>query len=486
MQLSRLAAEASGQLIGNDIEFKTFSIDTRTLCEGELFIAIKGDNFDGHDFVEKAIAHKACALVVEQAVPNCPLSQLVVTDSIEALGLLAKLFRGSFWGPLVAITGSCGKTSVKGLLLSIFEQEAKTLATLGNFNNQIGVPLTLNRLTSEDEFAVIEMGASQRDDINYLVKIAHPNIALVNNVRASHVSGFGSIEAIANEKGTIYSTLEKHETAVINLDDAFAGQYIAATNHVKQLGFSRCLTSASIDSVFARDIAINDLGQASFSVCYHDEKAFVSLQVLGEHFIDNALAAAACAIAAGINLPLIAKGLGLYQGEKGRMQSVAAFYDAQKAVLVNDAYNANPGSVRAAIDYLAAVSRSIVGRSRKGHSKISVLVLGDMGELGDGETVEHTAIGLYAKEQGIDQLITVGPLSKLASEAFGNNAVALTSLDAALPFVMPLLAESAVILLKGSRFTGMDQLIHLISEKRLSLSKQSISQQASNEAGNPC
>ena len=444
--------------------FSSVNIDSRTIKAGDLFVAIRGERFDGHDFIEQAVKQKACAVVVEYYIENCSLPQIVVSDTTIALGQISHCFRMQFAGTLVGITGSCGKTSVKGLLVAIFERCVTTLSTVGNFNNHIGVPLTLNRFLPSHELAVVEIGTSSPNEIEYLTRLVQPTIALVNNVRPAHIGGFGSIEAIAEEKGKIYSTLTSDQTAVINLDDPFAPQYLTLTQAVKQLGFSRHAyqiaqnSQPPIDCVYAEDCVLNTLGQPSFTLCFQAQRVAVSLNVLGEHFIDNALAAAACALAAGIELDKIAAGLQTYTGEKGRMQCVPSYDNEQQACLINDAYNANPASVQAAIDFLSSTAQQ--------SAQQSVLVLGNLGELGDDEVQQHRLLGTYAKQQGIKHFLTIGHLAQHAADAFGSNAMTFNTLAEAVETLSALLDTQALILLKGSRSSGVDKLIDLVADAR--------------------
>ena len=469
MKLSQCVTLTDGELVGDDCEFSAIATDTRSIKNADLFVALRGDNFDGHAFVLQAQQSGAAAVVVEHRVEGCTLAQLIVKDTTLALGAIANGIRQKFKGPLVAITGSCGKTSVKGLTKSIFEQVGKTLATQGNFNNHIGVPLTLNGLTAEHDFAVIEMGTSGKNEIAYLANLAEPSIALVNNIRAAHIGGFGSIDAIAQEKGTIYTALDHSRiknsvvgSAVINLDDAFSSQYIKQTEHLKQLGFSAGksdIRNFSFPCLLATDIATNAEGFPSFVMHYQSEKVAVTLNVLGLHFVNNALAASACAIAAGLSLDVIASGLQQYQGDNGRMQRLDSVVRGQKAVIIHDAYNANPGSVRAAIDFLAAQPTSI-----------RLLVLGYMGELGEGETIEHTSVGLYAQEMGVTHLLAIGNLPRLAAEAFGGNAIAVANTAEAAEIIAPYLHQDATILLKGSHSAAVDDVLPILSKTSKGLS----------------
>lgn len=465
MKLADFIPVTGAQLHGPDVTIQAIATDTRSLKTGDLFVALKGENFDGHNFIGQAKEAGAIAVVVDHLIDDCSLSQLIVGDTTLALGHISILYRQSFTGPLVAITGSCGKTSVKGFLKSIFELQGSVVATAGNLNNHIGVPLTLNRLSAEDNYAVIEMGASGIGEIQYLAQLAKPTVAVVNNIRPAHVLGFGGIDAIAIEKGTIYSALGEDGTAVINFDDAYCAEFSDKTKHLRQIGFTRKPQEKplKIPFVTAKNIVRSADGSFSFDLVFESENQPVHLNVLGEHFIDNAMAAAACALAAGLNLDQIARGLEAYVGEQGRMQPVPKLWPKQLAALINDAYNANPASVRAAVDYL---SQQTTGPT--------VLVFGDMGELGPGEKMEHTAIGLYAAEQGIDVFISTGPLSALAAEAFSMRSSGKTFAfdsvsDAELEFSF-WLSEPCTMLLKGSRSSGVDRLIQMFNKnnKRLS------------------
>ncbi|HEY7771851.1 MAG TPA: UDP-N-acetylmuramoyl-tripeptide--D-alanyl-D-alanine ligase [Marinagarivorans sp.] len=466
MKLSSTVPVTQGELIGGDCTFSHFATDSRTLKPGELFIALRGDNFDGHAFVGKAQAVGATAVVVEHHIPDCSLPQLVVADTVLALGQIAQLGRSTFSGPLIAITGSCGKTSVKGFAKAIFEQVGATLATQGNYNNHIGVPLTLNRLTDEHEFAVVEMGTSGVGEISYLAGLAQPDIALVNNIRVAHIGGFGSIDAIATEKGAIYEALKQTpkptRTAIINLDDAFSGQYLAQTQSLNRIGFSvnpSAHAGATVPCLLASNITTTAQGFPCFTLEYQGQKHNICLQVLGSHFVSNALAASACALAAGVSLDVIASGLQQYTGDNGRMQPVAPWLGGQQALVINDAYNANPGSVRAAIDFLAAQN-----------TPYRVLVLGFMGELGEGEAMEHTSVGLYALEMGITHLVAIGNLPRLAAEVFGDTGFCVDDASAAAQTLVPFLNNEATILLKGSHSAAVDAVLPLLAEKSKGLS----------------
>jgi UDP-N-acetylmuramoyl-tripeptide--D-alanyl-D-alanine ligase len=450
MRLTDLIEPLQARLVGADAEFEALNTDSRQLRGGELFVALCGDRFDGHDFARAAVDRGACAMVVEREIDTANVPQLIVADSTKALGIIAALKRRQFRGQLVAVTGSSGKTSVKGLLREIFAVAGTVVATPGNFNNHIGVPISLMNL-AQQQYAVIEIGTSHSGEIAGLVNLAQPNIALVNNVSAAHIAGFGSLAAIAREKGDIYSTLTGQDTAVINLDDSFASQFIAATRHCRQVGFSLTAINHPFPSVHARKIDFDSAGRASFELHYLEESVPVHLLLPGLHNVANGLAAAACALAAGVTLQHIASGLKNFAGEKGRMQ---IFSGPRNCSVIDDTYNANPGSVRAAIDYLS---------ERPG---TRILVLGDLGELGEAGPQIHRDIGQYAAQKTISALWSHGPLSAHASAAFGAEGVNFASKTALVEALLKRLDADSVILIKGSRSTRMEEVVQRVLDAK--------------------
>jgi UDP-N-acetylmuramoyl-tripeptide--D-alanyl-D-alanine ligase len=432
MRLADLVAPLQARLIGVDVEFTSLSTDSRQIRRGELFVALSGENFDGHDFASVAADRGACAMVVEREIDSVNIPQLVVADALRALATIAAITRHQFRGQLIAVTGSSGKTSVKGLLREIFAVAGTVVATPGNFNNHIGVPLSLMNHPGE---------------IGNLVSLAQPDIALVNNVSAAHIAGFGSLAAIAKEKGSIYSTLNGANTAIINLDDAFAADFIRATAHVRQIGFSLKGATADFSVVRADNIVFDASGRAAFDLHYQEQTAATHVLLPGLHNLANALAAAACAVAAGVHLSEIAKGLANFAGEKGRLQ---IYQGPRNSVVVDDTYNANPGSVRAAIDYLG---------DRPGKR---ILVLGDLGELGDAGPQEHRNIGLYAAQKNITALFSHGPLSDLASAAFGEGGVNFPNKAALVEALLAQLDAQSIALIKGSRSTRMEEVVQRV------------------------
>lgn len=448
MRLTELIVHLDARLIGGDRAFERLSTDSRQLNAGDCFLALRGESFDGHDFAAEVACRGACALVVERPLPDIEIPQLVVADTTRALGRIGALRRAQFSGPVVAVTGSSGKTSVKELLREIFASAGSVLATQGNFNNQIGVPLTLLRLRNEN-YAVIELGTNHPGEIAYLTELVLPDVALVNNVMPAHIGGFGSLRAIALEKGEIYRRLQPHQTAVINLEDQFAPLFCEYTQHCRQVGFALQPMAGGMDTVCARDLTWDDLGRASFAVHFAGASAPVHLQVPGLHYVRNALAAAACALAVGCPLARVAEGLGNFRGEKGRMRIRRGRASSR---VVDDTYNANPGSVMAAVDYLG---------SRPGKR---ILVLGDLAELGDLGPEAHRNLGRYTADKNITALYTVGPLSALSAAEFGAGGLAFDNKNSLVETLLKQLDPQTTVLVKGSRSARMEDVVQLICD----------------------
>lgn len=435
----------NARLLGDDAAIARVVTDSRKLQPGDLFVALRGENFDGHDFLQMAARQGAMAAVVERPDPSLALPQLVVTNALLALGQIAALNRSAFRGPLIAITGSSGKTTVKTMVADILRECGAVLVTQGNFNNHIGAPLTLLNIAAEHEYAVIEMGASAAGEIAYLCDLAKPDVAVINNVMPAHIQGFGSLAGVARAKGEIYQGLSDSGTAVVNVDDAFASDWLA------QLRGKKIITVSLADETadcFARSPRYS-ADSVSFSLLLQQQTIDIKLNALGEHSVRNALTAAACAAAAGANLQQIQCGLAAFAPVSGRMSRHIGY---NGALIIDDSYNANPGSVRAAIDVLAATPQD------------SVLVLGDMGELGEQAAQLHMDIGHYARARGIARLFTLGTLTRFASEAFGAGAQHfMTRLD--LIDALKSIADSRItFLIKGSRSAKTDLIVHALCE----------------------
>ena len=418
--------------------------DTRTLKAGDLFVALSGANFNGNHFVTQAQQAGAVAAIVTELQPIA-LPQLLVKDSRIALGQLAKLHRQQFTAPVVAITGSSGKTSVKEMLACILGQRAEVLATRGNLNNDIGVPLTLLELRSSHQYAVIELGASAPGEIAYTTALAQPDIAILNNAAAAHLEGFGSLQAVVEAKGEIFAGLKPDGVAVVNLDDANCGYWLDQLEGRKLRTFS---LNSSLADMFASDLETDENGCCSFVLHSHAGQAEVRLQVLGLHMVANALAAAAAAEVLGLDLVQICQGLEAYRGVAGRL----AMLDGLKGSrIIDDSYNANPDSVKAAIRVLA----SLPGKR--------VLVLGNMAELGADAANLHAELGSFALELQLDGVFTVGALAAHAAAAFTPQNPAAAKMfedkEALLAALLPTLDANTSVLIKGSRSAAMEQVV---------------------------
>jgi UDP-N-acetylmuramoyl-tripeptide--D-alanyl-D-alanine ligase len=448
LRLTDAAVRFGGTLINPDCHFSTVAINSRNINEGDLFVALIGERFDAHRFLNEA-AEKASGLVVSAPDKKLPLPQWVVADTTKALGDLAILRREAFAGQVIAITGSTGKTSVKEAVTAILRQSNRVHATTGNLNNHIGVPLTVLSMPAEADMAVIEMGASAGGEIGYLCAIAKPHVALINNVQTSHIEGFGSIEAVAAAKGEIYAGLEALGTAVINLDDPWCCQWLEQLEGKKQVTFSSQNASADL---FAEDIQLLANGCYRYVLCLGvidgdaAQEQIIELTAPGLHQVSNSLAAAACAIAAGVKLSQIAAGLASVAAIAGR-QEIKLLGNGAK--VIDDSYNASPSSFVAAIDVLADCS----GRR--------VLVMGDMGELGSSEVMLHRRVGEYAQQAGLDAVYSLGTLSAGATEVFGGRH--FESQDSLIEALIDELQSSeTTCLVKGSRSSGMDQIVAML------------------------
>ena len=439
-RLSEVERAVRGRLIGNDAGFRGAGTDTRTLSPGALFFALKGERYDAHDMLDAALAAGAAGLVVSRDVAT-DAPRVLVDDTRAALGDLARAWRSRFDIPVLAITGSNGKTTTKEMLASILRTQGPTLATAGNLNNDIGVPLTLFQLGAEHRHAVIEMGANRPNDIADLVAIALPTVALVTMCGPAHLEGFGDIAGVATAKGKIYTRLPADGVAVINADDVYAAQWRATAGDVRILTFG---LGPEAD-VAARDIEHDAIGAGSrFTLRVGAAERLVRLPFDGLHNVRNALAAAAAAHAIGVPLEAIVNGLETASRVKGRLNLKRSRGGMR---LIDDSYNANPASVGAAIELLA----------RQPNARW--LVFGDMGELGDGAAEAHRQVGLEARAAGVDRLFAIGAEARAAADAFGDGATWYADVDAALPELLALDGADATLLIKASRFMQLDRIV---------------------------
>jgi UDP-N-acetylmuramoyl-tripeptide--D-alanyl-D-alanine ligase len=437
--LSAVARAVEGRLVGADGPFMAVATDSRTLPAGALFVAIAGDRFDGNDFVVDAQAKGAAGAMVSR-LASTPLAQIEVRDTRRALGAMARAWRAAFAVPTVAVTGSSGKTTVKELIATILGVSRSICVTRGNLNNDIGVPLTLLRLTAEDDALVVELGANRAGEIDYLAGMVQPTVAVITNAGAAHLEGFGSVAGVAAAKGELLDHLPRAGTAVLNADDQFRGDWDARAPCEYKVTFG---FSAAAD---CRVVGEPEFGTAGseFTMRLPDgEELDVWLPLLGRQNVANALAAAAAAQAAGASVDDIGAGLARAAPVRGRLRVVAG---RNGATVIDDSYNANPGSVRAALDHLGSL-----GGQR-------ILVLGNMAELGPAARELHREVGEYARGR-CDLLVAIGDLAADAAAAFGPAARCSADIDAAAGALAPLLRDDVTVLVKGSRVMGLDRLV---------------------------
>ena len=445
MTLSEVALTYGGTLMYPDCGFEKVSTDTRQLGSGELFVALRGEHFDAHQFLEGA-SRQACGMVVERADKQLRLPQWVVPDTTQALGQLAVLAREQFSGPLIAVTGSSGKTTVKEMIAAILRVAGPVLVTRGNLNNHIGVPLTLLGLQSDHQKAVIEMGASAGGEIAHLCRIARPTVSVVTNVLPAHVEGFGSLAGVAAAKGEIYSDLGVGGVAVLNLDEPWLDQWRAQLSCLNSITFSATRSDADYT---VSDVMVNSEGRPNFTLECPLGSAGVQLQMPGRHNVANALAAAACAVSVGASLEQVVYGLQAVPAVNGRMQVRSGPGGSR---IIDDSYNANPGSVKAAIDTLVDFS----GRR--------LLVLGDMAELGVDTEVLHREVGRYAAERGVEGFFSCGPLAAVAAAEFelvrgADNVQVIEDKIVLAETLTKMLDADTTVLIKGSRSAGMENVV---------------------------
>jgi UDP-N-acetylmuramoyl-tripeptide--D-alanyl-D-alanine ligase len=451
MSLDEAARAIGGRVHGAPVRFSSVSTDSRALEAGALFIALRGERFDGHDFIDAARGHGAAAAMVAEDSgsrildPGLPL--LLVDDTKLGLGRLAARWRSRFSPPLIAVAGSNGKTTVKEMIAAVLRAhygEEATLATQGNLNNDIGLPLTLLRLRGTHRAAVIEVGMNHPGETAYLAGIAGPTVALVNNAQREHQEFMTDVEEVAREHGALFAALGEDGIAVINADDAHAGYWrgLVRPRQVRDFGIETkaAVTGRYALSGFGSDIVLS-APEGSMSL---------RLQVAGLHNVRNAVAAAAAATAAGVALAAVAQGLSGFTAVRGRLQIKPG---RNGAVIIDDTYNANPDSVRAAIEVL----REIPGRR--------ILVLGDMGEVGQQGAAFHREIGRYAAESGIDELLAIGDLAAHAFAEFAEGGIWYAQLEGLLDDLKKKAVSGTTILVKGSRFMRMERAVAALVEE---------------------
>jgi UDP-N-acetylmuramoyl-tripeptide--D-alanyl-D-alanine ligase len=443
-RLSEVAAATGGRLLGDDAAFRGVSTDTRALLPGQLFVALRGERHDAHDMLGQAVAAGAVGLLIARDAA-ADAARVLVDDTRRALGDLARSWRRRFAIPVLAITGSNGKTTTKEMLASILRTQGPTLATAGNLNNDIGVPLTLFGLGAEHRYAVIEMGANRPHDIADLVAIAEPTVALVTMAGPSHLEGFGDLDGVATAKGRIYARLPAEGVAVINADDPYAAQWRSTAGDARV----SCFGLDAAADVSARGIAPGALGDGTrFTLVTREGARDIHLPFDGLHNVRNALAAAAAALAVGVPLDGVAAGLATAARVKGRLNLKRSRGGMR---LIDDTYNANPASLSAAL--------TLLGRQPNQRW----LVFGDMGELGASAAAAHRQAGVEARAAGIDRLFGIGEQARAAVEAFGTGAQWYPDVAAALADLERLDGEDATVLLKGSRFMRLDRIVDALT-----------------------
>jgi UDP-N-acetylmuramoyl-tripeptide--D-alanyl-D-alanine ligase len=436
MQLAEAAAALGARTSGGDMLFTGLSTDSRSIRAGDLFVALRGERFDGHDFLKAAAAAGAAAAMVDAAYRGeYPLPALVVGDTRRSLGDLARYWRARFAPTLIAITGSNGKTTVKEMLAAILRRHAgeeAVLATRGNLNNDIGLPLTLLGLRHAHRWCAIELGMNHKGEIAYLAGIARPTVALVNNAQREHLEFMRSVDEVAAENASVYDALPADGVAVINADDPHAAFFRSRAGERRSVDFG--LAGAAVGGRYR-------LQHLSSEIRLHTPagEADATLAIPGIHNVRNALAAAACAYAVGIKPNTIGEGLTAFRPYAGRLQVKKA---AGGATVIDDSYNANPDSVRAAIDVLASCPPP------------TALVLGDMGEVGERGAEFHREVGAYARSKGVSQLLALGEATKHAVDAFGAGARHLATVDEIISSL-----EASTVLVKGSRFMKMERVV---------------------------
>mgnify|MGYP003624254905 FL=1 len=449
MTLSKAAAAIEANYSGEALIFSGCSIDSRTIEKENLFIAINGESFDGHDYVSMAEEKGATALLLDREV-NHSKPLLKVKNTRRAMGLLARSWREEMSIPLVAITGSNGKTTVKEMVASTLSEISDVHATSGNLNNDIGVPLTLFGLDKKHRYAVIEMGANHPGEIEWLSSIARPNVAVITQCAPAHLEGFGDIDGVAKAKAEIYSGLQPSGTAIINADDTYAEFWRKQCKFKTQLSFG--IEAAKAD-VRAENIRVTKQSTATdFDLVCSAGTMKISLPLSGTHNVMNALAAAACCLSLGVSLAEIKTGLEKISPVKGRLQSKQG---KQGARIIDDTYNANPTSLEAALDVLSS------------HEGARFLVLGDMGELGDAAKELHREAGVRTKHAKIDGLFTIGDLSINAMQTYGDGALHFESYEALQKMLLALLNKDTTILVKGSRAMQMERIVNILTEEQL-------------------
>ena len=443
MRLSEAVKITGAQLYGRDVRFRGCCSDSRRITADQMFIALRGNHFDGHQFIDAALERGANSFLLE-TFPTNNLSGIKVGNARNAMGLLARAWRKKFDIPVVAVTGSNGKTTVKQMLRCILSQGTLVHATAGNLNNDIGVPLTLFGIDEEHDYVVIEMGANHPGEIQWLANISHPDVAVITQCAPAHLEGFGTVEGVAKAKAEVYSALGKNGTAIINADDPYADFWRQCSSESRQIDFA---AKNNADVKAANIEYDHDAFITRFELVTENGSVTITLPLPGHHNVMNAIAASACAYALDISNEQIRDGLQSIRAVKGRLQ----FKKGLKGVsIIDDTYNANPESLRAALE--------VLGRC----AERRWLVLGDMGELGEQSHSLHAACGPAARAAGVEKLFTLGELSKEASATFGQGSVHSDSRSALIELLINRIDSDVIVLIKGSRAMQMEQIVNAL------------------------
>lgn len=447
------AAMTSASLLNEtvDVQVRGLSTDSRHIHQGNLFLALRGEQFDAHDFLESIANSPAVAVVAEHVPHNYQLPALIVPDTHAALLEIACHWRRQFFIPVIGVTGSNGKTTVKEMIASVLHAYAGAehyLSTSGNLNNEIGVPLTVLKLQSQHRCAVIELGMNHPGEIALLASVAMPTVGLVNNAQREHQEFMQSVDAVAEENGNVLRQLPADGVAVFPADDIYTPLW---QRYASESGQRKVLTFGLSENADVRGSYQTQVFGSEINVLIGDDSFIVNLSAAGRHNVLNALAAAACCHSIGVPNDVIALGLQAFQAVNGRLQRKQA---SNGANIIDDTYNANPDSVRAAIDVLAQIGGS------------TLLVLGDMGEVGDEGLAFHQEIGAYARARGIAQMLTLGELTPHCISAFGQQARHFDTIEELLPALDASISSSSTVLVKGSRFMKMERVVaHLTQQK---------------------
>lgn len=442
MTLTLLAQELHGEVLGDDVMFSNVSTDTRSLEKGDLYLALVGENFDGNNFVDAAESNGACAALVSRDV-DCGIPTLRVADTHVALAEIAKIVRRRSAASVIALTGSQGKTTVKEMLGAILGNAGDCLATQANLNNTIGVPLTLLKIEERHQYVVIEMGANSAGEIAFSVDATEPDIALITNASPAHIEGFGSLQGIVTAKGEIIDGLKGDGVMVLNADDAYVNEWAARAAGKRVVRFSYHNDSGDAE-YFASDVKELGDGSSQFKLHTPQGEQMLRIQFLGRHNVLNAVAATAAAMEAGAGLENVVQGLTNLDPVTGRLSRVPGINGCK---LIDDSYNASPGSFFAAIDVLS----SLAGEK--------ILVMGDMKELGDETDAAHRSVGDYASQASIDEFWAFGEKSRLAVDAYRGKGKYFDSKEALIEALKARSQTELTVLVKGSRGAKMDEIV---------------------------